>query len=103
VYIGPDVLKHFFKRLNGEVENINSILKHVVPMKLTRDEEESFHKAMDCHVCDKPLYYDRCRDHCHLTGRQVLFFALFLFYINSHGAAADGIISVSIVILSKPN
>ena len=37
-------------------------------MHLTREEEQAFQHAQDCHICDQPLGADRVRDHDHLTG-----------------------------------
>ena len=38
---------------------------------MTKDDEEKFQKAEECHICDKK-YTDkdiRVRDHCHITGK----------------------------------
>ena len=41
------------------------------PLRMTKDDEEKFQKAEECHICDKK-YTDkdiRVRDHCHITGK----------------------------------
>ena len=39
------------------------------PLILTRDEQKSFDKAENCHICSKLLIGDKVRDHCHFTGK----------------------------------
>ena len=41
------------------------------PLRMTKDDEEKFQKAEECHICNKK-YTDkdiRVRDHCHITGK----------------------------------
>ena len=41
------------------------------PLRITKDDEEKFQKAEECHICDKK-YIDKdiqVRDHCHITGK----------------------------------
>ena len=40
-----------------------------VSVRLTKQEQDSFHKAEFCYICSKPLKGDRVRDHCHFTGK----------------------------------
>ena len=68
VYRGPNVVDTFFDNLISEENRILEILKDPKPMHLTREEEQEFQEAQDCHICDQPLGVDRVRDHDHLTG-----------------------------------
>ena len=68
VYRGSDVIDTFFDWLLEEEEHICDILSKVQPIKLTTEEEMSFHKATVCHICKLELGSDRVRDHCHLSG-----------------------------------
>ena len=41
------------------------------PLKMTKENEIDFQKAIKCHICDQQ-YTDkdiRVRDHCHITGK----------------------------------
>ena len=41
------------------------------PLKMTKEDENDFQKAIKCHICDQQ-YTDkdiRVRDHCHITGK----------------------------------
>ena len=69
VYRGPNVVDEFLARLKKESWAIHDILKDVVPMKLSEEEERSFRSADVCYLCEEPLGADRVRDHCHLTGK----------------------------------
>ena len=69
VYRGPNLVDEFIARLKKDSWGIRDILKDVMPMKLTEDEERSFRSADNCHLCDELLGADRVRDHCHLTGK----------------------------------
>ena len=40
-----------------------------LPLKLTKQEQESFNKVETCHICKKELLTDKVRDHCHFTGK----------------------------------
>ncbi|KAK3083783.1 hypothetical protein FSP39_003181 [Pinctada imbricata] len=69
VYRGPNAIDHLFECLLKEEEEISEILSHVEPMSLSKEDEISFHKAYDCHICEMPLGADRVRDHDHLSGK----------------------------------
>jgi len=68
VYRGPNAIETFFEWLLEGEKKISEILDHVVPIKLSHIEEESFQKAVNCHICSEDLGADRVRDHDHLTG-----------------------------------
>ena len=69
VYRGPNVIGTFFDNIIEEEYRIKDILKNPVPMHISREEEQAFHQAADCHICSQPLGADRVRDHDHLTGK----------------------------------
>ena len=41
------------------------------PLKMTKEDEEEFEKAKECHICDKKYTEKdiRVRAHCHITGK----------------------------------
>ena len=41
------------------------------PLKMTKEDEEKFQKADECHICNKKYNETdvRVRDHCHITGK----------------------------------
>ena len=69
VYRGPDVAEKFVHCMLQEMEEIESVFKHVEPMVMTKDDWRLFHKASRCHICGKDLGADKVRDHDHITGR----------------------------------
>ena len=69
VYRGEDAVDTFLDHLLREEKRIKGILKHVVPMEISRADEQSFQESTHCHICGEALFTDRVRDHCHLTGR----------------------------------
>ena len=68
VYRGENCMDVFYDELDKVSNNIRSILCKEKPMRITREQEQQFHKDVCCHICDKPLLKDRVRDHCHITG-----------------------------------
>ena len=55
--------------LEDDPKEVYEILKTVVPIKISDQEEESFKNAVECYACGLDLKDDRVRDHCHLTGK----------------------------------
>ena len=66
---GEDIGKNFVKSLEKDLKEVHKILKTVVPIKISEQEEESFKNAIECYACGLDLGDDRVRDHCHLTGK----------------------------------
>ena len=66
---GEDIGKKFVKSLEKDLKEVYKILKTVVPIKISEQEEESFKNAVKCYACGLNLEEDRVRDHCHLTGK----------------------------------
>ena len=69
VYRGPDVAEKIVHCMLQEMEEIESVFKHVEPVVMTKDDWKLFHKASRCHICGKDLGADKVRDHDHITGR----------------------------------
>ena len=68
VYRGPDSITRFIKALQREGKKLAQMVAKVVKMVITDEQEHEFRCATHCHLCEKPLGKDRCRDHDHLTG-----------------------------------
>ena len=66
---GEDIGKKFVKSLEKDLKEVHKILKTVVPIKISEQEEVSFKNAVKCYACGLDLGKDRVRDHCHLTGK----------------------------------
>ena len=67
---GEDIGKKFVESLEKDLKEVYKILKTVVPINISEQEEESFKNAIKCYACGLDLKeYDRVRDHCHLTGK----------------------------------
>jgi len=59
--------EQFIQLLEFDIKNLYNKHKFAKPMKITKDEQESFELAEICYICEKELGNDRVRDHCHLT------------------------------------
>jgi len=69
VYRGDDAAEKFLVMLVEEQERIEKLLKDIVPMQLTPEEENEFQNATRCHICGEELGLEpAARDHCHITG-----------------------------------
>ena len=72
-YRGKKAVYKFMEDMLEEVKYCKNVMKKEFnkPLKMTKDDEEKFQKAEECHICDKK-YTDkdiRVRDHCHITGK----------------------------------
>ena len=64
-----DVAKIFVEKISEVTREIyDCYYKYPKKLKLTPQEQKSFDKAKICHFCNKELFDDRVRDHCHFTG-----------------------------------
>ena len=65
--------KAVYKFMEEEVKYCKKVMKKEFnkPLRMTKDEEEKFQKAEECHICDKKYTNKdiRVRDHCHITGK----------------------------------
>ena len=65
-----NIPKIFVEKLTEATQSIyNDFNRRPKPLILTKDEQKSFDKAMICHICNKDLFEDKVRDHCHFTGQ----------------------------------
>ena len=65
------VSKVFVEKLKEVTEGIyNDFYRRPKPLRLTREEEKLFEKAVNCHICSREIREDdKVRDHCHFTGK----------------------------------
>ena len=72
IHRGEMAIQKFMKDMLAEVKYCKKVIKEhfTEPLEMTEEEEESFQRAEECHICKRP--YDasdkRVRDHCHVTG-----------------------------------
>ena len=65
-----NIPKIFVEKLTEATRGIyNDFYRRPKPLILTKAEQKSFDKAMICHICNKDLFEDKVRDHCHFTGQ----------------------------------
>ncbi|GBN37976.1 hypothetical protein AVEN_255551-1 [Araneus ventricosus] len=69
VYREIDAAKLFVSSMLKEEEEISSILKTIISLSITSDEEKLFKSAVNCHICGDELTKDRVHDHDHLNGK----------------------------------
>ena len=73
IYRGEKAVYKFMENMLEEVKYCKKIMKTFFnkPLKMTKDDEEEFQKAKECHICDKKYTEKdiRVRDHCHITGK----------------------------------
>ena len=73
IYRGEKAVYKFMEDMLDEVNYCQKIIKNKFkkPLKMTKKDEDSFHKADKCHICDKQYVPAdiRVRDHCHVTGK----------------------------------
>lgn len=68
-YRGLDCVQVFLKKLGADVMRLSRILKnHIDMLPLTEAELKNFTESQFCYLCNKLLFEDRVKDHCHLTG-----------------------------------
>ena len=73
IYRGEKAVYKFMENMLEELKYCKKIMKTFFnkPLKMTKDDEEEFQKAKECHICDKKYTEKdiRVRDHCHVTGK----------------------------------
>ena len=73
IHRGENAVHKFMENMLEEVNWCKSKMKKHFnkPLKITKEDEKDFQKAIKCHICDQQ-YTDkdiRVRDHCHITGK----------------------------------
>ena len=73
IHRGENAVHKFIENMLEEVNWCKSKMKKHFnkPLKMTKEDEKDFQKAIKCHICDQQ-YTDkdiRVRDHCHITGK----------------------------------
>ena len=73
IYRGEKAVYKFMEAMLGEVKYCKKVMKKEFnkPLRMTKEDEEEFQKAKECHICEQK-YTDkdiRVRDHCHITGK----------------------------------
>ena len=73
IHRGENAIHKFMENMLEEVNWCKSKMKKHFnkPLKMTKEDEKDFQKAVKCHICDQQ-YTDkdiRVRDHCHITGK----------------------------------
>ena len=73
IHRGENAIHKFMENMLEEVNWCKSKMKKHFnkPLKMTKEDEKDFQKAIKCHLCDQQ-YTDkdiRVRDHCHITGK----------------------------------
>ena len=73
IHRGENAVYKFMENMLEEVNWCKSKMKKHFnkPLKMTKENEIDFQKAIKCHICDQQ-YTDkdiRVRDHCHITGK----------------------------------
>ena len=73
IHRGENAVHKFMENILEEVNWCKSKMKKHFnkPLKMTKEDEKDFQKAIKCHICDQQ-YTDkdiRVRDHCHITGK----------------------------------
>ncbi|XP_073236533.1 uncharacterized protein [Porites lutea] len=67
-----DISKVFVEKLAEVTKGIyNDFYQRPKPLRLTKEEQKSFEKAVNCHICSRELRNDKVRDHCHFTETQL--------------------------------
>ena len=73
IYRGEKAVYTFLEYMLDEVKYCKRIIKKEFnkPFNMTKENEEEFQKADECHICNKKYTADdiRVRDHCHITGK----------------------------------
>lgn len=69
-YVGEDCAEHFIQLLlTMEQKYLKPLQYGGKGIDISPEEEAAFQAADECYLCEKPLAGDKCRDHCHMTGR----------------------------------
>jgi len=76
LYLGENAIDHFLSSIQEDFDKyIMPVIKAIVPINWTNEDQERFESATHCHICkeelsidDDELLSDTVRDHDHFTG-----------------------------------
>ena len=73
IYRGEKAVYKFMEAMLEEVKYCKKIMKKEFnkPLRMTKEDEEEFQKANECHICNKKYTNEdiKVRDHCHITSK----------------------------------
>ena len=73
IYRGEKAVYKFMEAMLEEVKYCMKVLKKEFnkPLRMTKEDEEEFQKANECHICNIKYTNEdiKVRDHCHITGK----------------------------------
>ena len=73
IYRGEKAVHKFMEAMQGEVKYCKKVMKKEFnkPLRMTKEDEEEFQKANECHICNIKYTNEdiKVRDHCHITGK----------------------------------
>ena len=73
VFRGEKAVHKFMEDMLAEVKYCQKVVKthFSKPLEMTDEDEESFQRAKECHICMIPYITGdvKVRDHCHITGK----------------------------------
>ena len=73
IYRGEKAVYKFMEAMLEEVKYCKKVMKKEFnkPLRMTKEDEEEFQKANECHICTKKYTNEdiKVRDHCHITGK----------------------------------
>ena len=74
IYRGEMAIHKFMKDMLAEVKYCQKVVNDHFskPLEMTDEDEESFQRAEECHICKEPYIKNdnfKVRDHCHVTGK----------------------------------
>ena len=73
IYRGEMAIQKFMKDMLAEVKYCRNVVNDhfTKPLEMTDEDEESFQRAKECHICKRPyiIANQGVRDHCHATGK----------------------------------
>jgi hypothetical protein len=67
-FSGDNCASNLINSLLDIEEELLSAMKAHPLLHMTKQDEETFAAATDCHICELPLEEDTVRDHCHASG-----------------------------------
>lgn len=81
-YREGNAVKQFLEDIIQDKEELVPILTHIVPIKMTFEDEENFKIATHCNLCHQPLFQGRCKDHDHLNEQYWGYFIHYVAFIT---------------------